>query len=102
MWNIQATVAAMHSKNDLRRTPPAAIILSLALTIGLLDSQSVLADGCGAYCKARAVRAICHHAVLAKGLTGLQRHVEFEKCKVDPMTHRQIEDELTDSNVNFD
>jgi|HubBroStandDraft_6_1064221.scaffolds.fasta_scaffold755569_1 hypothetical protein len=92
----------MHGKNDLRRTLLAAIILSLALTIGFLDSQSALADGCGGYCKARAVRSICHDAVIAKGLTGLQRHVEFEKCKVDPMTHRQVEEELTDGNVNFD
>ena len=91
----------MYTKNDLRRTSLAAIILSLALTIGLLDSQSALAGDCGGYCKARAVRAVCHDAVLAKGLTGLQRHVEFEKCKADPMTHRQVE-ELTDGNVNFD
>jgi hypothetical protein len=95
-------MAAMHRKNDLRGTSLAAITLSLALTIGLLDSQSALADSCGGYCKARAVRAICHDAVTAKGLTGLQRHIEFEKCKVDPMTHRQIEEQLTDGNVNFD
>jgi hypothetical protein len=92
----------MHRKNDLRRALLAAIILSLSLTIALLDSQPALANGCGGYCKARALRAICHDAVLAKGLTGPQRHIEFEKCKVDPMTHRQIEEKLTDGNVNFD
>ena len=91
----------MYRKKDHRRTPLAVAVISLALAIGLLDSQSALADACGGYCKARAVRAICHDAAIAKGLTGRLRDVAFEKCKVDPMTHRQIE-ELTDGNVSFD
>jgi hypothetical protein len=94
-------MAAMYRKKDRRRTPLAVIIMSLALGIGSLDSQSALADVCGGYCKARTVRAVCHDAVIAKGLTGRLRDVEFEKCKVDPTIHRQIE-ELTDSDASFD
>ena len=90
----------MHMKTRLKRIPLSLVTKSLALAMGLLDSQPTLADGCGAYCKARTVRDICHEAVVAKRLTSHQRDVEFEKCKTDPVAYQQIE-ELTDDNVDF-
>ena len=88
-------VTDMIAKDSLLFAARTFILMSFALAIGSFDIQSTLAGGCGAYCKARTVRAICHDVVVAKGLTGRQRDSEFERCKVDPLTHRQIE-EITD------
>ena len=85
----------MIGKDSLPFARRTFILMSFALAIGSFEIQPTLANNCGAYCKARTVRAICHDLVVAKGLTGRERDTEFEKCKVDPMTHRQIED-ITD------
>ena len=90
----------MIAKDNLLFAPRTFILMSVALAIGAFDIQSTFANDCGAYCKARTVRAICHDVVVAKGLTGRERDGEFEKCKVDPMTHRQIE-EITDRATNL-
>jgi hypothetical protein len=82
----------MIGKDNLPFARRTFILMSLALAIGSFDIQSALANDCGAYCKARTVRAICHDLIVGKGLTGRERDIEFEKCKVDPMTGRQIED----------
>ena len=85
----------MIGKDNLLFARQTFILTSFALALGSFDIPSTFANDCGAYCKARAVRALCHGVVVAKGLTGHERNIEFEKCKVDPMTHRQIE-EITD------
>jgi hypothetical protein len=76
--------------------------VSFGLGIGLFESQPSFADSCGAYSEARQVRAICHDIVKGKGLTGHQRDIEFDKCKVDPMTHRHIEEITEESNEFFE
>jgi hypothetical protein len=73
-----------------------------AFGIALFDPQPSFADSCGAYCKARQVRANCHDIVNGKGLAGHQRDIEFDKCKVDPMTHKRIEELTEDSNEIFE
>jgi hypothetical protein len=86
-------------KSDFDWAPRAVIIVSFALGMGLFYSQPSLADSCGAYCKVIRVRAICHDVVKGRGLTGHQRDVEFDKCKVDPMTHKQIEEITDDTSI---
>jgi hypothetical protein len=90
----------MIGKDCLLFAPRTFILMSFALAIGSFDIQSGFANGCGAYCKARTVRTICHDVVVAKGLTGRERDIAFEKCKVDPMTHRQVE-EITDRGTDL-
>ena len=90
----------MFGKCDFDWTPLAVIIASFVLGIRLIESQPSFADSCGAYCKARQVRAICHDIVEGKGLTGHQRDIEFDKCKVDPMTDQHI-DEITEDTDEF-
>ena len=75
----------------------ALIVISIGLCIGLLDALPSFAENCGAYCKARHVREFCHEAIKLKGLKNQQRDVEFESCKINPMTHKQIQ-ELADDN----
>jgi hypothetical protein len=93
-------VAAMFT--NVRWVPWAVIAVSLALGNALFNSQLSFADSCGEYCKARQVRTICHDVVTSKGLNGHQRDVEFEKCKVDPMTHKQIQDFTDDTRDSLD
>jgi hypothetical protein len=92
----------MIRKIDLSRAFSAAIVGSLALSIGLFELQSSFAGPCGGYCKARQVRAICHDVVSSRGLTGYQRNAEFDKCKLDPTTHRRIEEVVDDTREIFD
>jgi hypothetical protein len=92
----------MFKKSDLSWAPRAIIIVSMAFGIGLFDSRSSFAEGCGAYCKARLVRAICHDAVKSKGVKGHQIEVEFEKCKVDPITHKRIQELAEDTKNSLD
>ena len=92
----------MVSKYDFDLVPRAVIIASFALGIELFEIQPSLADSCGAYCKIRQVRTICHDIVKGKGLTGRQRDIEFDKCKVDPTTYIRIEEISEDSNKAFE
>jgi hypothetical protein len=92
----------MVSKYDFDLAPRAVIIASFALGIELFEIQPSLGDSCGTYCKIRQVRTICHDVVKGKGLTGHQRDIEFDKCKVDPTTHTRIEEISEDSNKIFE
>jgi hypothetical protein len=89
----------MFRQRNLPWAPWAATIATFAFGAVIFESQSAVGGTCGAYCKARQVRAICHDTVKSKGLTGYPRDLEFEKCKVDPTTHKQLE-ELTDDTEN--
>jgi hypothetical protein len=62
------------------------IVASIALAFGLGDVAQSIA-GCGGYCEARQVRAICHHAVWSRDLKAHERDAEFEKCKANPLTY---------------
>ena len=83
------------SKGSKLAGPRQIILVStIALALGLADMHSSVA-GCGGYCVARHVRALCHQATVIQGLKGRERDVEFEKCKADPTTYLQL-DELAD------
>jgi hypothetical protein len=76
----------MTKPRSKRWLPNSVIVASIALAFGLGDgAQSIAA--CGGYCKARQVRAICHHAVGSQDLKAHQRDTEFEKCKSDPLSY---------------
>jgi hypothetical protein len=45
------------------------------------------------------VRALCHHEAMAKAPDVHQRNLEFERCKVDPRIHEQVE-QLTDNDMD--
>ena len=92
----------MDRKRALKFAARTIIIVSLALGIGAFDSQPSFAGGCGAYCKAKQVRALCHDAVKTRGLEGHQRDVEFERCKNDPMIRKRIEELADDTGESFD
>ncbi|HZZ26034.1 MAG TPA: hypothetical protein VFE60_27330 [Roseiarcus sp.] len=62
------------------------IVASIALAFGLGDVAQSIA-GCGGYCEARQVRAICHHALWSRNLKAHERDAEFEKCKANPLTY---------------
>ena len=85
----------MSKKRRFGLSNETVIVMFLSVGIGLADTQSSYADGCGAYCQARQVRAICHDAVKKKGLKGQQREVEFQKCMLEAVNYKQIE-RLTD------
>jgi hypothetical protein len=75
------------TKTGSRRWPPRIVIVaSIALAFGLGDVAQSIA-GCGGYCEARQLRAICHHAVASQGLKARARDVEFEKCKANPLSY---------------
>jgi hypothetical protein len=82
----------------LGRSSKILVVSSIALSIGLAGVRPSAA-GCGGYCEAMQVRAICHRAVTIQGLKGHERDVEFEKCTADPMVYLQVE-ELTDDIEN--
>ena len=83
--------------------PPRTIIIgSFTLSIGLSVSQPSLSESCGAYCKAREVRAACHEIAQSKGPIGHQRNLAFDKCKVDPVTRKRIDEITNDSNEVFE
>lgn len=84
----------MLKKSGLAWAPRTIIVSSMALASGLADVHSSIA-GCGGYCEARQVRAMCHQAIKVQGLQAHERNVEFDKCKADPMNYLQFE-ELTD------
>ena len=73
--------------------------IPLLLAFGASGSPPTLAGDCGAYCKARMVRALCHHEAMAKAPDVHQRNLEFERCKVDPRVHEQVE-QLTDNDMD--
>lgn len=62
------------------------IVASTALAFGLGGVVQSIA-GCGGYCEARQVRAICHHAVWSRDLKAHERDAEFEKCKANPLSY---------------
>lgn len=62
------------------------MVASIALAFGLGDAAQSIA-GCGGYCEARQVRAICHHAVTRQDLKAHERDAEFAKCKADPLSY---------------
>ena len=66
------------------RAPKIVIVASIALAFGLGEVTQSIA-GCGGYCEARQVRAICHQAVASQDLKAHQRDAEFEKCKSAPV-----------------
>jgi hypothetical protein len=84
----------MSKRSGLAWAPKIIVISSIALATGLGVVHSSIA-GCGGYCEARQVRAMCHQAIRIQGLKAHTRVVEFEKCKTDPTNYLQIE-ELTD------
>ena len=92
----------MGRKGVLKFAARTIMIVSLALGIGAFNSQSSIAGACGAYCKARQVRALCHDVVKNRRLEGHQRDVEFERCKTDPMTRMRIEELADDTGERFD
>jgi hypothetical protein len=85
----------MAGNHDFYKASRAVNIVVFALGIGLFGPHSSFAGDCGAYCKARQVRAICHDELTIKGLTGDRRDAAFEKCKIHPNTHKRTQ-ELTD------
>jgi hypothetical protein len=85
-------------KRELRWKPNAVVVFSIALAVGLADVHSSFA-GCGGYCEARQVRAMCHQAISIQDLKRHERDVEFEKCKADPTAYLQLE-ELADDLEN--
>jgi hypothetical protein len=84
----------MLKKSGLAWAPRTIVISAIALAAGLGEVHLSIA-GCGGYCEARQVRAMCHQAIKVQGLKARERSVEFEKCKADPLNYLQIE-ELTD------
>ena len=84
----------MSKKSGLAWVPRTIVVFAIALATELGEVHSSIA-GCGGYCEARQVRAICRQAIEVQGLKAHKRVAEFEKCKADPMTYLQIE-ELTD------
>ena len=91
----------MSKKSGLAWAPRAIVISAIALTTGLGDVRLSLA-GCGAYCEARQVRAMCHQAIKVQGLNVRERGVEFEKCRLDPLNYLQIEELADDSENSLD
>jgi hypothetical protein len=67
-----------------RWLPNSVTVASIAFAL-VLSSVAQSMAGCGGYCEARQVRAICHHAVGSQDLRAHQRDTEFEKCKSDPL-----------------
>ena len=88
----------MSKKSGLAWAPRTIVVSAIALATGLGDVRLSIA-GCGGYCQARQVRAMCHQAIKVQGLKDRDRVVEFEKCKADPLSYLQIE-ELTDDTEN--
>jgi hypothetical protein len=89
----------MLAKGNSVWTARAAGLL-LAVGMGSAEAQPSFA-GCGAYCEARQVRAICHHAIKIAGLEGPQRDAEFDKCKKDPIAYLQLEEFTDDYTYNL-
>jgi hypothetical protein len=76
--------AKLTKTGSRRQAPKIVIVASMALAFGLGEvTQSVA--GCGGYCEAQQVRAICHQAVASQDLKAHQRDAEFEKCKSAPV-----------------
>ncbi len=84
----------MSMKSGLAWAPRTIIVSSMALAAGFADVHSSI-TGCGGYCEARQVRAMCRQALKVQGLKAHERDDEFDKCKADPMNYLQFE-ELTD------
>jgi hypothetical protein len=78
--------AKLTKTGSRRWAPKIVMVASIALAFGLGDVAQSIA-GCGGYCEARQVRAICHHAVAARNLKAHERDAEFEKCKADPLRY---------------
>lgn len=91
----------MSKKSGLAWAPRTIVISAIALTTGLGDVRSSIA-GCGGYCEARQVRAMCHQAIKVKGLKIHERVVEFEQCKADPLNYLQFEELVDDIQDSLD
>ena len=79
------------SRTSSRRLAPATVIVaSAALMLTLADARQSFA-GCGGYCEARQVRALCHRAVAARDLEVHERDAEFAKCRADPTSYLAVE-----------
>jgi hypothetical protein len=81
-----AEEAKVTKTGSTRWAPRTVIVALIALAFGLADVRQSYA-GCGGYCKARQVRALCNHAVKVQGLKAHKRDIEFEKCKADPVSY---------------
>jgi hypothetical protein len=79
----EAVMTKPRSKRSLLNSiNVASIVLAFVLSSG---AQSIA--GCGGYCEARQVRAICHRALGPRDLKAHQRDAEFEKCKANPLSY---------------
>jgi hypothetical protein len=69
-----------------RRPSNTVIVASIALAFTLSGMAQSFA-GCGGYCEAKRVRAMCNHAIKTQGLQAPARDAEFEKCKANPLSY---------------
>ena len=76
----------MTKPRSKRWLPHRVAVASIAFAF-VLSSVAQSIAGCGGYCEARQVRAICHQAVGSRDLKVYQRDAEFEKCKSDPLSY---------------
>jgi hypothetical protein len=91
----------MFKGSKFRWAPQILIVSTIAMALGLADVRSSVA-GCGGYCAARHVRALCHKATVVQGLKGHERDAEFEKCKADPTTYLQLHELADDLQESLD
>lgn len=91
----------MSKGSKLGWAPQILLVSTIALALGLADMHSSVA-GCGGYCAARHVRALCHKATVIQGLKGRERDAEFEKCKADPTTYLQLHELADDLQEGLD
>jgi hypothetical protein len=78
--------AKLTKTGSMRWASKIVMVATIALAFGLGDVAQSIA-GCGGYCEARQLRAICHHAVASQGLKARERDAEFEKCKANPLSY---------------
>ncbi len=64
----------MLKKSGLAWAPRTIVISAIALAAGLGEVHLSIA-GCGGYCEARQVRAMCHQAIKVQGLKARERSV---------------------------
>jgi hypothetical protein len=76
----------MTKPRSKRWLPHRVAVASIAFAFVLLSVAQSIA-GCGGYCEARQVRAICHQAVGSQDLKVHQRDAEFQKCKANPLSY---------------
>jgi len=91
----------MIAKNSRRWTAHSIIIALIALAFGLGNVRQSFA-GCGGYCEAQQVRAMCHQAVNVQGLKARAREAEFERCKADPAGYLRLEEFTDDAEMSVE